>query len=399
MSYLLSRKVFSRVARICSYNTFTPKGMAKSVFLRNVHFNNQNQAATLSSGSRIEMTEKTKKLADGILDWNRRALSRAITLVESRKPEHNRQAELLLDYVLEQRRVSETNNSNKTFGKKDKALDTFRLGIAGPPGAGKSTFIEALGLMLIERGHRVAVVAVDPSSNRTGGSILGDKTRMTYLSRTLDAFVRPSATWGILGGLAQHTNDVVLLCESAGFDIVLIETVGLGQSEVAVDDAADMCMLLLPPAGGDDLQGVKKGIMEVADLVVINKADGDLQAAARHAATDVRHAIQLIRPKSLNWKTKVLRCSALFNEGISTVWEHVEEYRSTMLETGELEGKRKMQNRSWMLRQFHEQLIRAASTQSDLKDMMRNVEQALVHGHITPRKAASTMVDKVLLRK
>jgi LAO/AO transport system kinase len=253
--------------------------------------------------------------------------------------------------------------------------------------------------MLIERGHRVAVVAVDPSSNRTGGSILGDKTRMTYLSRTLDAFVRPSATWGILGGLAQHTNDVVLLCESAGFDIVLIETVGLGQSEVAVDDAADMCMLLLPPAGGDDLQGVKKGIMEVADLVVINKADGDLQAAARHAATDVRHAIQLIRPKSLNWKTKVLRCSALFNEGISTVWEHVEEYRSTMLETGELEGKRKMQNRSWMLRQFHEQLIRAASTHSDLKGMMSTVEQALVHGHITPRKAASTMVDKVLLRK
>ena len=398
MSFLITRQIVSCAAKkACSYNIFTPKGMAKPASLRNVHFNNQ--AATLSSGSRIEMTEKTKKLADGILDWNRRALSRAITLVESRKPEHNRQAELLLDYVLEQRRVAETNNSNKTFGKKGNALDTFRLGIAGPPGAGKSTFIEALGLMLIERGHRVAVVAVDPSSNRTGGSILGDKTRMTYLSRTLDAFVRPSATWGILGGLAQHTNDVVLLCESAGFDIVLIETVGLGQSEVAVDDAADMCMLLLPPAGGDDLQGVKKGIMEVADLVVINKADGELQAAARHAATDVRHAIQLIRPKSLNWKTKVLRCSALFNEGISTVWENVEEYRSTMLETGELEGKRKMQNRSWMLRQFHEQLIRAASTQSDLKDMMRNVEQALVHGHITPRKAASTMVDKVLLRK
>ena len=167
-------------------------------------------------------------------------------MVESRKPEHNRQAELLLDYVLEQRRVSETNNSNKTFGKKDKALDTFRLGIAGPPGAGKSTFIEALGLMLIERGHRVAVVAVDPSSNRTGGSILGDKTRMTYLSRTLDALLGHSPP-GEFCGLAQHTNDVVLLCESAGFDIVLIETVGLGQSEVAADDAADMCMLLLPP--------------------------------------------------------------------------------------------------------------------------------------------------------
>lgn len=348
------------------------------------------------------MTDKTKALADGILNQNRRALSRAITLVESRKPEHNKQAEMLIDYVLEKRRAAatkESDNNDISNISKNKMLNTFRLGIAGPPGAGKSTFIEALGLMLIERGHRVAVVAVDPSSNRTGGSILGDKTRMTYLSRTLDAFVRPSATWGVLGGLAQHTNDVVLLCESAGFDIVLIETVGLGQSEVAVDDAADMCMLLLPPAGGDDLQGVKKGIMEIADLIVINKADGELQAAARHAATDVRHAIQLIRPKSLNWKPKVLRCSALFNEGISTVWENVEKYRKTMLDSGELENKRKSQNQSWMLRQFHEQLIRVASTRKDLKEVMHNIEAALIHGYITPRKAASTLVDKVLLHE
>ena len=383
-------------------------------YYNNNHYISYNNHMRYSSSSmsglnNVPMTEKTTQLADGILSQNRRALSRAITLVESRKPEHNKQAELLIDYVLEKRRAAaaasvkndkENNNNNNDDNIKanqKRMLDTFRLGIAGPPGAGKSTFIEALGLILIERGHRVAVVAVDPSSNRTGGSILGDKTRMTYLSRTLDAFVRPSATWGVLGGLTQHTNDVVLLCESAGFDIVLIETVGLGQSEVAVDDAADMCMLLLPPAGGDDLQGVKKGIMEIADLIVINKADGDLQAAARHAATDVRHAIQLIRPKSLNWKPKVLRCSALFTEGISTVWDNVEKYRSIMLESGELESKRRNQNQSWMLRQFHEQLIRVASTRKDLKDMMHNIESALVHGYITPRKAASTLVDKVLL--
>jgi LAO/AO transport system kinase len=338
----------------------------------------------------LRMTEKTQMLADGILKRDRRSLSRAITLVESHKKEHSKQAELLIDYVLSRRR-------GQAMRKKDQdLLSTFRLGIAGPPGAGKSTFIEALGLMLIERGHRVAVVAVDPSSKRTGGSILGDKTRMTYLSRTLDAFVRPSPSSGILGGLAEHTNDVILLCESAGFDIVLIETVGLGQSEVAVDDAADMCLLLLPPAGGDDLQGVKKGIMEIADLVVINKADGELKTAAQHATASVRHALQLIRPRSLNWTPKVMRCSSLFNSGIDKVWDKVDEYRRTMLESGELGNKRKEQNHSWMLRQFHEQIMREARRHPSLQKTMTQIDSALVGGYVTPRRAAGELLKQFL---
>ena len=336
------------------------------------------------------MTEKTKKLADGILARDRRSLSRAITLVESRREDHNKQAEVLIDYVLQRRRGQARRKEDKRL------LNTFRLGIAGPPGAGKSTFIEALGLMLVDRGHRVAVVAIDPSSNITGGSILGDKTRMTYLSRTLDAFVRPSATAGVLGGLAQHTNDVILLCESAGFDIVLVETVGLGQSEVAVDDAADMCMLLMPPAGGDDLQGVKKGIMEIADVVVINKADGEFAAAAQHASQSVRHALQLLRPRSQNWKPKVLRCSALYQEKIDKVWGTVEEYREKMLKSGEFEQKRKRQNQNWMLRQFHAQVLRAAQKNPDLQSLMGDIDAALIDGMVTPRRAANELVKKFL---
>ena len=332
------------------------------------------------------MTEKTKKLAEGILSRDRRSLSRAITLVESRREDHNKQAEILIDYVLQRRRGQARRKQDKRL------LNTFRLGIAGPPGAGKSTFIEALGLMLVEQGHRVAVVAIDPSSNITGGSILGDKTKMTYLSRTLNAFVRPSATSGVLGGLAQHTNDVILLCESAGFDIVLVETVGLGQSEVAVDDAADMCMLLMPPAGGDDLQGVKKGIMEIADIVVINKADGEFAAAAQHATQNVRHALQLLRPRSQNWKPKVLRCSALYQEKIDKVWGAVEQYREKMLESGEFEEKRKRQNQNWMLRQFHEQVLRAAEKNPDLQNLMGDIDSALIDGMVTPRRAANELV-------
>ena len=427
--------------------------------------------------------KSTSKLAQGIAGGDRASLSRAITLVESTRRDHNEQAELLMDCVLGER------------GRKSKAateLPTFRLGIAGPPGAGKSTFIEALGLMLINRGHRVAVLAVDPSSHRTGGSILGDKTRMMELSRQDGAYVRPSPTRGMLGGVAEHTNDVVLLCEAAGFDIVLIESVGVGQSEVAIDDISDMFLLcefaqsstlrisfppliapgtslvtlnfssllccqivfvnqyillmvriVLPPAGGDDLQGIKKGVMELADLVVVNKADGDLAGPARHSATDIRHALQLIRARSEHWKPKVKRCSALTGKGVDKVWKEAVDFRNVMNKSGETAKKRTVQARRWMWSQVQQQLLqgikeayglvpgsRGLDTGADLNMEHREVrrgnesangqfspsspsaflnlsldaalheegvDMALINGVMTPREAARMLVQKYLL--
>ena len=413
-----------------------------------------------SAGSPVELLPQNEALAEGILTGNRRSLSKAVTLVESQLPAHNEQARLLIDHVLEKRRLRDSTVALGLGGDdvRFRALDSdlppshlpsFRLGIAGPPGAGKSTFIEALGLGLTSAGHRVAVIAIDPSSSRTGGSILGDKTRMTELSRDPNAFVRPSATWGTLGGLAQHTNDVILLCESSGYDIILVETVGLGQSEVAVDDAVDMCMLLLPPAAGDDLQGVKKGIMEIADLVVINKADGELATPARHAASSVRQALQLSRPKNPLWKAKVSMSSALTNpEGVMEVWDIVREYRNVMeradsnanqtlvpskyggyqdpqpgdpdycpsmakdraqvglaagpashdvelhMEAGfesELARKRARQNRQWMIRQFQDTVLRALQKDDHVQTVQSELEEQLLAGHITPRAAASKL--------
>ena len=413
------------------------------------------------------------RLAEGILARDRRALSKAVTLVESQLPAHNEQARLLIDHVLEMRRSRDRGPGERGSSPDDAPsggdsgaagsgirpldadlppthLPSFRLGIAGPPGAGKSTFIEALGMGLTSAGHRVAVIAIDPSSSRTGGSILGDKTRMTLLSRDPNAFVRPSATWGTLGGLAQHTNDVVLLCESSGYDIVLVETVGLGQSEVAVDDAVDMCMLLLPPAAGDDLQGVKKGIMEIADLVVINKADGELATPARHAAASVRQALQLSRPKTPLWKARVAMSSALTDpEGVMGVWDIVREYRNVMesadanvaaaapavgkyggyqdpqpgdpdwcpsmaedhslaresgtsqvdqLQTNggvffesALARRRASQNRQWMIRQFQDTVLRALENDDSLREVEAELEEQLLAGHITPRAAAARL--------
>ncbi|KAL3667181.1 hypothetical protein V7S43_008116 [Phytophthora oleae] len=221
-----------------------------------------------------EMRPTTKRLVDGVLQGNRTALSRSITLVESTLKSDEEEAELLLDSVLAQRRLLKPTHVDSS------GLTSFRLGIAGSPGAGKSTFIETLGQFLTAQGHKVAVLAIDPSSSRSGGSILGDKTRMEKLSNDPNAFVRPSPSRGTLGGVAQHTNDIVLLCEAGGYDIILVESVGLGQSEIVIDDTVDMVMLLVPPAGGDELQGQKKGIVEIADIVVVNKADGELKAYA-----------------------------------------------------------------------------------------------------------------------
>ena len=264
------------------------------------------QGRVLTWSAAHDMSELARQLVDG----DRRALARAITLVESTRADHRDEAEALLSEVL-----PHTGNA-------------IRIGISGAPGAGKSTFIEALGLHVVAEGHRVAVLAVDPSSTRSGGSILGDKTRMEQLTRSPDAFVRPSPTRGTLGGVARRTREALLLCEAAGFDTVLVETVGVGQSEVAVAAMVDMFLVLVAPAGGDELQGLKRGIMELADLVVVNKADGDLAAAAAATASDYASALHLLRPRTAEWFARVVTCSALDGSGVREVWAAVEEFRS-----------------------------------------------------------------------
>ena len=255
-------------------------------------------------------------LAERILAGDRRALARAITLIESRRSEHQEQAAQLLGRLL------------PATGQ------AVRLGISGTPGAGKSTFIEAFGAHLIEQGHRVAVLAVDPTSRRSGGSILGDKTRMQRLAQAQAAFVRPSPAGDSLGGVARRTREAGLVCEAAGFDVVLIETVGVGQNETAVADMVDCFVLLLAPGAGDELQGIKRGVIELADLVLINKADGELRAAARRAQADYKAALALLRPGTAGWAPEVLTCSALEGTGIAEVWQAVRRHRRT-LEAGE----------------------------------------------------------------
>ena len=262
------------------------------------------------------MTEATvPSLAHGLCAGNRRALAQAITLSESTREDHRLQAEELVERIL------------PAAGK------AVRIGISGVPGVGKSTFIEAFGLHLIAQGHRVAVLAVDPSSRRTGGSILGDKTRMTELSRAPEAFIRPSPSRGTLGGVARRTREAILLCEAAGYDVIIVETVGVGQSETTVADMVDVFCLLLLPSGGDELQGIKKGIVEIAELIVVNKVDGDLKDAAMRAVADYRSALRLLRPVTPWWTTEVIPVSSLQGDGIAAVWGTVERHRQAMLES------------------------------------------------------------------
>jgi LAO/AO transport system kinase len=314
--------------------------------------------------------------AQQILDGDRRALARAITLVESTRADHRADAEALLAEVLPH------------------AGNSIRVGISGAPGAGKSTFIEALGGFLVEQEHRVAVLAVDPSSTRSGGSILGDKTRMEQLTRSPRAFVRPSPTSGTLGGVARRTREAMLLCEAAGFDVVLVETVGVGQSEVKVAAMVDLFLVLVAPGGGDELQGLKRGIMELADLVVVNKADGDLAATAAHTAADYSAALHLVRPRIATWVPRVLTCSALLGEGIPAVWTAVDEFRAAVAET--LPGLRAGQNRDWMWSEVTDSLLDALSADTAAAGLARKLESAVAAGTTAPTTAARAVVQAFL---
>ena len=313
-------------------------------------------------------------LIDGVLAGQRRALAKAITLIESTRADHQQRAQQVLNALLPQ------------TGR------AIRIGISGVPGAGKSTFIEALGVWLIEQGKKLAVLAVDPSSSLSGGSILGDKTRMEQLCQREEAFIRPSPSAGSLGGVAEKTREAMLLCEAAGFDVIIVETVGVGQSETTVAGMVDIFCLLQLPNAGDDLQAIKKGIVEIADLVVINKADIDPRATAVVRA-QWKNALHMLRPASPNWSPPVLTASALHKEGIVEFWAAIEKYQSALTPTGELAAKRQHQATSWMwqlidfgLRQHFRHHPRV---QESLPALTRSVEQ----GNTTPAAAAYTLLD------
>ena len=314
-------------------------------------------------------------LVRSVSSGDRRALARAITLVESTRPDHRADAARLLDGIL------------------SRTGQAVRVGISGPPGVGKSTFIEALGAHLTGAGHRLAVLAVDPSSSRTGGSILGDKTRMETLSRDADAFIRPSPAGRELGGVARRTREAMLLCEAAGFDVVLVETVGVGQSELAVADLVDLFVLLASPGGGDELQGIKRGIMELADLVVVTKADGDLANAANHAAADLRRAIHLLRPKYDGLSTETLLVSSPTGQGIAEVWAAVTAAHRHLLDSGQLDGVRADQARAWLWDEIRSGLTERFRADPRVAPDLHQLEDAVRRGDLAPTAAAQRLLD------
>ena len=321
-------------------------------------------------------------LAAAVGCGDRRALARAITLVESTRDDHREAAERLIESV--------------GAGAGEQSV---RLGISGAPGVGKSTFIEAFGLAVIERGHKVAVLAVDPSSKRGGGSLLGDKTRMAELARDPRGFIRPSPAGTTLGGVARRTREAILLAEAAGFDVVIIETVGVGQSETAVADMVDMFLLLLAPGAGDELQGLKKGIVELADLILVNKADGDLKAAALRAVAEYRHALHLLRPGSRHWTTEVRAISALTPEGIGEVWDLVERHRAAMTAAGEGAQRRASQARAALWREVGEGLIEAFRADRKIAPELTKVEARVAAGKESALSAARHLLGAFLKSK
>ena len=325
------------------------------------------------------MTTPTAELAGRIRQGDRLALARVITMVESRRADHRAASDALLEELARSRR------------------EALRIGLSGTPGVGKSTFIEAFGLMLTGQGLRVAVLAVDPSSTRTGGSILGDKTRMERLSRDLHAFIRPSPSQTHLGGVARRTRDAVALCEAAGFDIVLIETVGVGQSETIVAEMSDLFVLLIAPAGGDELQGVKRGIMETADLILVNKADGDLKAAATRTAADYSGALSLLRRRDGDAPgfPKVLTVSALENKGLAEAWTAMQTLADFRRETGNWADRRARQATRWFEDEVRQGLLARLRDDSSSDTAMTELGRAVSRGDRSPSSAAAEVLRRL----
>ena len=314
---------------------------------------------------------------EGVISQDRSILARAITLVESTHVDHR----VLADSVL-----------TKLLSHAGRAR---RVGITGVPGVGKSTFIETLGKQLTSTGTRVAVLAVDPTSSRTGGSILGDKTRMQELARDPSAFIRPSPTSGTLGGVARATRESMILCEAAGYDIVLIETVGVGQSETTVADMVDFFLALMLPGAGDELQGIKKGLLEIADMIVVNKADGSTKNAAERAASEYRRALHILKPVSPTWMPPAHTCSAISGDGLADIWKDIEHHRELLKTSGEFDEKRKQQRVRWMWSMIQDRLLLEIEKNESLQNIARALEAQVMEDQITPGLAASKVVAAI----
>ena len=308
-------------------------------------------------------------LASGIRAGDRATLARAITLIESKRADHRAQAHKLVQELLPH------------TGK------AVRLGLTGAPGAGKSTLIDALGNMLTAQNHKVAVLAVDPSSSRSGGSILGDKTRMARLAVDPHAFIRPSPSSGTLGGVAAKTRETMLLCEAAGFAVIIVETVGVGQSETAVADMTDFFLLLMVAGAGDELQGLKKGVVELADMIAVNKADDENVARARAAASEFRSALNILSPRSQTWQPQVLTCSAKTGDGIADLWANVLAHRDKTSATGELAERRRSQQIKWMWTLLEERMMTKLRSDPAVRAKLRQAEAAVAAGTLAPTLA------------
>ena len=315
------------------------------------------------------------RIARDIRAGDRTVLSRAITLIESKRADHRRTAAALTQELLQ------------SAGK------AVRVGITGAPGVGKSTTVDALGSMLTQEGHKIAVLAVDASSQRTGGSILADKTRMARLASDMNAFIRPSPASGTLGGVAAKTRETMLLCEAAGYDVVLVETVGVGQSEIAVADMTDFFLALMLPGAGDELQGLKKGIVELADMIAINKADGENIARAKAAAAEYRAALHILTPRSPNWVPPVVTYSALTGDGITAMWQRVLDHRNKLTATGELTTRRGEQQVKWMWSMLEERLFAPLRSDRALKAALPRIEADVAAGRLAPNAAVEQIAD------
>jgi len=321
------------------------------------------------------MRQPVSDLAAAVRNGDRAALPRAITLIESTRPDHRAQAQQLLLALMPE------------------AGSGMHVGITGVPGVGKSTAIEALGMYLIERGHRVAVLAVDPSSTRTGGSILGDKTRMARLAMHPDAYIRPSPTSGTLGGVAKATRETIVLLEAAGFEVILVETVGVGQSEVTVANMVDTFVFLTLARTGDQLQGIKKGVLELADIVVVNKADGEHAVEAKAAARELTGAMRLIHPRETLWRPPVLTMSALEGRGLAELWDTVLRHRQTLTDAGEFEARRRAQQVDWTWSMVRDTVLDRVLSHPGVRKIRAEVERQVRDGELTSALAAQQLLD------